>query len=112
MAYYLAYPPTCLVESRRNGKIVKPLSSYNNNTKRLTRTISIITMLASLVLLNGCSTKQTITPNALPVCSVYTKAQWQSITSTAATLPNNSPLILVLHDYLDLRAKLKLAYSA
>ena len=69
-------------------------------------------MLASLALLTGCSTKQTITPNAIPPIPIYTKAQWQSIANAASTLPETSPLIPVLQDYLDLRDKLKICTSS
>jgi|DEB0MinimDraft_10_1074344.scaffolds.fasta_scaffold01596_8 hypothetical protein len=65
-------------------------------------------MVVSLVFLIGCGSFKTTTPSSCPVSPKYTQKEWSQIYNEISKLPENSKLIAVLHDYLDVLAKLRI----
>jgi hypothetical protein len=50
--------------------------------------------------------------NNCPEAPLYSAQEWQKIEESVAALPEQSPLIPVLQDYMDLLDKLKIANQA
>lgn len=69
--------------------------------------ISLIVIGASLVFLSGCANLGKVPTSNCPEAPHYTAQEWQKIEESVAELPEQSPLIPVLQDYMDLLDKLK-----
>ena len=74
--------------------------------------INLIVIGVSLVCLSGCANLGRVPTNNCPEAPHYSSQEWQKIEESVAELPEQSPLISVLQDYMDLLDKLKIANQA
>jgi hypothetical protein len=71
--------------------------------------INLIVIGVSLVFLSGCANLGRVPISNCPTAPHYSAQEWQKIEESVAALPEQSPLIPVLQDYMDLLDKLKIA---
>ncbi len=74
--------------------------------------INLIMIGVSLVCLSGCASVGMQNQSSCPAYPHYTAQEWQKIEESVSELPEKSPLIPVLQDYMDLLDKLKIANQA
>lgn len=74
--------------------------------------INLIVIGVSLVFLSGCANLERVPTSNCPEAPHYTAQEWRKIEESVAELPEQSPLIPVLQDYMDLLDKLKIANQA
>jgi hypothetical protein len=65
--------------------------------------LSILAVLA----LAGCASQEPLYVSTCPVSPVYTKSFEKSAAMQLKTLPDNSPLVKMISDYLAMRAEAK-----
>jgi uncharacterized protein YceK len=70
--------------------------------------INLIVIGVSLVCLSGCASVGIQNQSSCPAYPHYTQEEWQKIEKSVAELPEHSPLIPALQDYMDLLDKLKM----
>lgn len=70
--------------------------------------INLIVIGVSLACLSGCANFGRVPTSNCPAAPNYTAQEWQRIEELVAELPEQSPLIPVLQDYMDLLDKLKI----
>jgi hypothetical protein len=79
---------------------MKPMKNWMNK-------INLIVIGVSLVYLSGCASVGIQNQSSCPAYPHYTQEEWRKIEQSVAELPEQSPLIHALQDYMDLLDKLE-----
>ncbi|QQS16642.1 MAG: hypothetical protein IPK86_04370 [Neisseriales bacterium] len=69
--------------------------------------INLIMIGVSLACLSGCASAGMQNQSSCPAYPHYTQEEWQKIEQSVTELPEQSPLIPTLQDYMDLLDKLE-----